>query len=240
MISAEEIMITASEKISHVIFDGKWTTELEWKPSSFNEIRQPQVAIRSAHHDEFIYLMIDVLQDRTLDLHSDRAMVCFDTLNDKSKIPNEDDYCFSVTTGSQNGVTINGGGISINKSFFKKIVNNNDFIAVGAISDENDRYEKIPHSSYEFKIPLEVIGRSDNYGFLVYITDTNRDHPIMWPEGITVEKPNRIPSPSEWGNLVSPDKSLPEFGMPLMIIVFSIVLISMFTKLRKSNLYILK
>ena len=222
-VSSEPVMISKSEKAEEIIFDGKWTFTTEWKPTSLNKISS-QTIIRSTHYENNIYLLIDVLEDESIDLYNDKATVCFDTTNNKSKIPDKDDYCFTSILGSSKGITLQGN-LQINeKDQFKEILNHEEFIAIGAVSDENDRYSKTPHASYEFRIPTDIVGRSDNYGFLVYVIDTNQNKPITWPEEIIIEK-DYLPNPSKWGNLISPDKSLPEFHsvMILFTILFGLL-----------------
>jgi len=219
-ISSEPVMISKTEKAEEIIFDGKWTFTTEWKPTSLNKISS-QTIIRSTHYENNIYLLIDVLEDEIIDLYNDKATVCFDTTNNKSEIPDGDDYCFTSILGSSKGITRQGNLEIDNKNQFKEISNHEGFIAIGAVSDENDRYSKTPHASYEFKIPTDIVGRSDNYGFLVYVTDTNQDEPIIWPEDIILESDGNIPKPSEWGNLISPDKSLPEFHS--IMILFTVL-----------------
>lgn len=232
---AEPVLITASGKVRDIEFDGKWTTETEWKPTSLNEINDPQTIIRSAHYEDYVYLMIDVPHDTSVNMHSDRAMVCFDTLNDKSENAQADDYCFQATVGSQNAVTLQGGSPILKNNGFKKISNHENLIAVGNVSDENDRYSDVPHASYEFKIPIEVIGRSDNYGFLVYVYDDNTKRVVTWP-AIELDN-NNIPPPAKWGDMISPDKSLPEFSSVYMIMVISILSVFVF---KFKNQFVLK
>ena len=40
---------------------------------------------------------------------SDSAIVCFDTKNDKTTIPQTDDYCFSTSLGRNSYFTYQGG-----------------------------------------------------------------------------------------------------------------------------------
>jgi len=232
---AEPIFITESNPIKDVIFDGKWTNYAEWKASSLFEIQDhPNLTyIRAAHNGEYIYIMIDPIWDKTIDKISDRSIICFDTNNDKSDIPKNDDYCFIATLGTSNGKTLQGGSPFILQDYFSKISNPEGFIAIGSASDENDRYEKITHTSYEFKIPTKFIGRSDNYGFFVYVYDSTSDTTATYPSLVIDDKRQKIPSPSVWGDLISPDKSLPEFGIPM--ILFSLGIISTIVLLAFKN-----
>ena len=121
-----------------------------------------------------------------------------------------------------------------NKSFsvrnFKKISNTEGFIGAGTKSDQNDKYSKIPHSSYEFKIPLNLFERSDVYGFYVLVFDASTNQYYSWPTNISPDGVFDIPSPNKWGELVSPDKSIPEFNFPLLVMIPSLFLVIYFTR----------
>ena len=91
---------------------------------------------------------------------------------------------------------------------FQKIPNPEDYIAIGNVSDENDRYSKIPHVSYEFRIPIDVLGRSDNYGFYMAVFEANSNVIYSWPTEVQQNRIFTIPSPSVWGEIISPDKSM--------------------------------
>ena len=62
----DPILITVSDTMNDVEFDGKWSFPSEWKASSINSMGD-QVMIRSAHQDNFVYIFIDVLADASLD-----------------------------------------------------------------------------------------------------------------------------------------------------------------------------
>ncbi|MGI0055912.1 MAG: hypothetical protein ACREAK_00905, partial [Nitrosarchaeum sp.] len=73
------IFITYSDTIESAIFDGRWTDRLEWKQSSWDKISTingDAVHIRSAHQGDFIYILLDVVDDRSINHLSDRAVVC--------------------------------------------------------------------------------------------------------------------------------------------------------------------
>ena len=235
----EPILISISSDLDQVIFDGKWTHWQEWKQSSYNHLKfddGTEIHLRTAHQENFLYVQINAESDIVINKGSDSAIVCFDTKNDKTIIPQIDDYCFSTSLGRNSYFTYQGGNISANNGFFKKITNNKDFVAVGTTSDQNDRYSKIPHASYEFRIPLDVIGRSDNYGFYISVFDAHTQNHYSWPYNIEKQSLLSITSPSKWGNLVSPDKSLPEFNFSILL-PFLIPLIIIFTIITKLNLF---
>jgi len=229
---AEPIMITQSPDRDRIIFDGIWTDGREWKSTSLDEIRTDQgiIYLRTAHQGNFVYVLLDVTIDTHLDKETDKAVICFDTTNDKTEFANSDDYCFIATLGKKTGSTLQGGS-SLDTNDFQNIQNPDGFIGMGGISDENDRYSKIPHASYEFRIPTDLIGRSDNYGYYVGIYDDFTKTTYSWPSEIVLDE-FKIPSPKLWGEIISPDKSLPEFDLPFLALVSSLVLILVITRIK--------
>ena len=227
VVFAESLLpITFSNSMDAVYFDGKWSFWEEWKSSSHEEIKVENFVIqfRIAHQDEFIYALVDFVNDYSFDRGADYAMLCFDTENEKSKIADKNDYCFMSILGRSNPITFQGGSPFGSQSNFEKITNSNDLIAIGGLSDENDRYSNRPHVSYEFKIPLEVLGRSNNYGFHLAVFDGKTNSKIIWPDNKIESNSISILQPAHWGNLVSPDKSLPEFSSMTFIFIFSLVI----------------
>jgi hypothetical protein len=228
----QSIFITYSGDMDRVVFDGKWTDELEWKQSSWDQISSSTgdtLHIRTAHQGDFIYILLDVVSEQSIDHISDKALVCIDGLNDKTVIPGADDYCFLAVLDGKQGFVYQGGYSLALNGYFKKILNSEGFIGIGGKSDQNDKYSKVPHTSFEFKIPLNLFGRSDVYGFYVLSYDASSDQHISWPDGIYPNNLLDIPSPNNWGTLVSPDKSIPEFDLPLLALVTSIILAIYFT-----------
>ena len=233
----DPILISISSNLDQVIFDGKWTNSNEWKQSSYNRLYfddGTEIHLRTAHQDNFIYVQINVASDMTINKGSDSAIVCFDTKNDKTIILQSDDYCFSTTLNGKESFTTQGNP-AIN-GFFSKIPNDKNFVAVGTASDRHDRYNKTPHASYEFRIPLDVLGRSDNYGFYISVFDAQTQTHYSWPYDIKKQSLSSISSPSKWGDLVSPDKSLPEFNFPILL-SFLIPLMVIFIIITKFNLF---
>jgi len=228
----EPILITKSSDLDQVTFDGIWTHTSEWKRSSENLIREDQGAIylRTAHQGNFVYVFLDVAIDTHMDKDADKSVICFDTANDKTEFADSNDYCFTATLGKKIGSTLQGDS-SRSTNNFQNIQNPEGFIGIGGISDENDRYSKIPHASYEFRIPTELIGRSDNYGYYVGIYDDFTNTTYSWPSEIVLDE-FKIPSPKLWGEIISPDKSLPEFDLPFLALVSSLVLILVITRIK--------
>ena len=167
---------------------------------------------------------------------SDSAIVCIDGSNDKEKIPNTSDYCFVATLGEKSSFTLQGGSpLGINGNF-RKIPNPRDFIGIASVSDQNDRYTTVPHASYEFRIPINLSGRSDVYGFYtsVYFGHANKFY--SFPSTSTPSSLFEIPPPATWGEIVSPDKSLPEFSWPTVLLLSGVLFVIYFTKMRSGHL----
>ena len=232
---SESIMISISPTMDQAIFDGKWTNFKEWKKSSLNTLTYDDgmvIQLRTAHQDNFVYVLADVVSDKTPDKGQDRAVICFDTGNEKSTIADENDYCFYASLSGKTQKILQGGSPIIVTSNFKQISSPEGYIGLGEVSDENDRYSKIPHATYEFRIPTDFIGRSNLYGFYLGVYDHNSKTVYNWPTDITVEHYRDIPSPDKWGEIISPDKSLPEFNLPLLILIPSLILIIYFTRFK--------
>ena len=233
IVHAQTIPITISSRMNNVTFDGKWSFTQEWKESSLTQMGESSnpIYLRTAHWQNYVYVMIDDVENTNFEKNSDRAIVCFDTNDDKSKIADMDDYCFISILNGKTFVLQGGSDLAANDNF-NKISIPSDFIAVGSISDEHDRYTNIPHPSYEFKIPTKLIGRSDHYGFYVSVYDATKSKSYTWPGN---ENSLKIPSPQTWGELFSPDKSLPEFPYPAIAFVLGILVIVYYTRFSRNN-----
>ena len=218
-IDEKNILITKSSSMKEVNFDGKWSFYKEWKQSSWNPIKSDGNIVfhlRTAHQGNFLYVLIDDISDTSTNIGFDKATVCIDSKNNKSEFLDNDDYCFIIQLEERNfiDVLLNKQdnfviqGDSHSKSF-KELEKIKEFVGIGTMSDKEDKYDAVPHTSYEFKIPIELIGRSDNYGFYVNVFDANSNIAYSWPDDIKLESLD-LPSPLLWGNLISPDKSLLE------------------------------
>jgi len=237
LVEAQIIPITISDTMDDVIFDGKWSFTQEWKASALEEIRTETgyIYVRTAHQDEFVYVMLDSVYDVTPN-NDDYAVVCFDSRINNSSKNNDAGYCFKINMNENQADTLLWNE---EKHEFEKINNNSNLVSIGAISDENDRYSPIPHPSYEFKIPLELLNRYDKYGFFVGVFNSNNNESYTWPENVDVDLSFELPPPQSWGLLVSPDKSLPEYDLPIMIFVFTITFMILISS-KKTNLSFLK
>ncbi len=234
IVYAQTIPITISSRMSNVIFDGKWSFLQEWKESSLTQIdgHDGAIYIRTAHWQNYVYVMIDAASITRFEKNSDRATVCFDTNDTKSMIANNNDYCFVAVLNGPAFVLQGGSPIALDGNF-KKISSPLGFIAIGGVSDNNDRYTTAPHPTYEFKIPTELIGRSNHYGFYVSVYDAKRNNAYSWPSSIP-ENPLTILSPQTWGELVSPDSSLPEFPYPAFIFISAVVVMLCYVSFNKN------
>lgn len=234
----EAIPITYSGTRDQVQFDGKWTFEYEWKESSLNQYSYENgnelVILRSAHQGNFVYILLDVVSDESLDIGLDKAIVCFDTKNDKTITAGYDDFCFMAILGQNTGTTYQGVQILNSQNAYKEIPNYDGFIGIGTSSDENDRYSGIHHATYEFKIPTDLIGRSSVYGFNFAVFDENTKKFYTYPDDIITN--NGFSSPADWGEIYSPDKSLPEFYLVPLVMVLAIVPVVLVTRIKKLTL----
>jgi len=236
LVYADQILTTYRDDGNQTIFDGKWTFLQEWKRTSYNTSYGDTFVVRTGHDHKNLYVLIDFTAQQKFSKHSDFGIVCIDSKDDRDNQPQKDDYCFIVTLGSRNPVTLQGGSsLEINNHYIR-ISNDPNLVAVGGISDENDRYSPIPHTTYEFKIPVEIFGASDRYGFFAgaYVANENKMH--SWPQDIKDDTIFHIPSDLYWGEMISPDKSLPEFPWPALALVSSVGLIIYLTRFR-ANLF---
>lgn len=221
---SDKILITLSDTMDQINFDGKWSFVTEWKRTGQDLFDDGNIVLRTAHQGDFIYVFIDNLSDITIDKKLDYAVICFDGKNEKSLLSDDNDYCF-MGTRDENGITYNGNSSLTFDDSFREIPNDIEFVAIGEKSDDNDRYSEVVHSSYEFKIPIKLIGRESSYGFYFSTYDSEQQKIFHWPESINSDKSYHIPSPSKWGELVSPDKSLPEFPLSISILIITMVVI---------------
>jgi hypothetical protein len=238
IVYAEEVLITYTPKLQDVKFDGAWSHTTEWKPSSLVMIKNNNTsfAYRVAHDYENLFVYVSATSDKSPSKSTDRAIVCIDGENNGGEKPDMNDYCFISIMGTDKIYTLQGGSYTGQNGFYKIIDNHTELIGVGAVSTEFDKYSKIPHSSYEFKIPIEIFGRSNIYGLYVGVFDSNTSNQYGWPQEARQEKYPFIPSPKLWGQMISPDKTIPEFGIPL-VMLFSTLIFLVFISKRKMSVF---
>ncbi len=210
--NGEEIAITITSGQLPVI-DGTGSYATEWKQSAEHVTSYPdgaRLALRSVHDRDNIYLLLDMITDTVINKNRDFGIVCFDTKNDGGDRSKDDDYCFLATQRSNASITYRGGGDFALNNYLNKIPNPNGAKAIAGVSNQFDRYTDIPHAMYEFKIPTEIITRSNVYGIYYAVYDADTGKVYSWPESTIATYPY-VPAPDQWGRLVSPDNSLPEF-----------------------------
>ena len=234
----EQIFTTLDHTADGIVYDGKFTFKTEWKPTSFDQIsvNDEIFVIRTGHDYENFVLMINYVSDTSIEKNSDKTIVCFDAGLEKSTKSDSNDYCFLLRMGSTSPITLQGGNNIPNKNFFKVIPNHPDLLGAATNSDMNDRYSKISHSTYEYKIPLEIFGKSDIYGFYVGVYDDKTKKWQSWPKDSIPEKYPFIPSPNVWGELISPDKSIPEFEYVLLVIIPAFTVLVIVSRIKSGNI----
>ena len=229
--ATDQIFITKSFDLDKVIFDGKWTFYTEWKKSSWNPLTYDNgttiIDLRTAHQGNFIYVFVDDVKTTQWSSGKDKATICFDTNDSKNTVADASDYCFQTVLSGTEPITLQGDSTS--PGSFKTIPNPDGFIGVASISDANDRYTDVPHPGYEFRIPTDTIGRSADYGFYVSVYHSQSNKTYSWPQDISTSA-SEIPSPNKWGELISPDKSLPEFPVPAITLLGSIIVVIYFSR----------
>lgn len=228
----DPVPITFSGTINQTKFDGRWSFETEWKQTSLNnnyfDNGNVLVILRTAHQENYVYVFIDMINDEIINKGSDRAVVCFDGGNEKKPSPDENDYCFETVLESGMGYTYRGDPSSTS---FRQIDNHPEFVGLSSVSDENDRYSNVPHPGYEFRIPTNLIGRESVYGFYFEVYDDNAKKLYTYPQNQT----SMMRIPASWGEIYSPDKSLPEFSIPLLMLLPIFGLIIFLTKNYTNN-----
>ena len=199
-----QIFSTLSNTMSNVSFDGKWSFGQEWKESTLNQFGNDAfpMILRIAHFDDFLYVHVNNLFDLTNNKSADRTIVCLSPIHSN---PENDYFCFVASRGINSGHTLEGNAQSYFDGNLKLISNPPNFIGIGGTSSVGDRYLITPHAAYEFKIPLDFVGKSNDYRFLVKTVDG--DNVYTFPENL-MNSPNGIPSMDYWGILSSKDKTM--------------------------------
>lgn len=222
--SDNQIFTTVRAGSDNIVWDGKWTFLQEWKTTSLNQY--DDLIVRTGHDYNNLYVLLDYNSPTKLTKNSDSGIICINANITGEQNLNENDQCFIITLGSNHPITLKGGSELASNDYLEKVPSDPDLIAVGGISDFNDRYSNIPHMSYEFKIPIKVIGKTDSYRFFAGVYDSADNKFYSWPNNHAANIWPYVPASENWGELVSPDKSLPEFPIPVigMIISFSILI----------------
>lgn len=231
-LESDPIFITLSGSMNQIVFDGKWSFVNEWKESTLTTLNYDdgtQIQLRTSHQDNFIYVLVDFVTDTQMNKGSDSATICFE--KESKENSTNDPYCFvSILDGRSFVLEKN----SIEKYNFMVTHDIPEFIANSTSSDQNDRYSPTPHATYEFRIPTDLVGRSDMYKFYMGAFDTHHNKMYTWPQDISINSSLTIPDAIQWGEIISPDKSLPEFPLPvLLLLTGSVFAIYLTRKTRK-------
>ncbi|MEM2760586.1 MAG: hypothetical protein QXU32_02720 [Nitrososphaerales archaeon] len=216
--------------------DGAWTTEFEWVAAKgwyIHYDNSGEMILKTTHDTEYIYVLLELISDEVRN-DKDMALICFDTKADGGDAPQEDDYCFIVY---MSGTTLVERGNSVD---YDEIPITDGIIMKGGMSADKSPYYVEPHTSFEFRIPVDIIGPSERYGFYALvlnadtgsISDEDQEEPHVvptcgiqydWPgeygEQGLISDPNCLRAPpSKWGTLVSPTGTIPEFPMPVIVL----------------------
>ncbi|MFQ5970305.1 MAG: hypothetical protein ACE5J2_07425 [Nitrososphaerales archaeon] len=218
------------------VIDGKWSVVGEWGMSTerlFVYEDEARIAIRLAHERENIYVLLDMVSDTSVDRGTDKAVICFDTeLNGGDKF-DIDDYCFMAVLDGSFTTYSGGGGIDA----LSPIASPPHAEMKAGVSDVFDRYSRIPHLAYELKVPIESLKRTDVLGFYAAVFDSSTKTTYSWPISLSHGDDVEIKGPSEWGKLISPDKSIPEFPTGISFITGLILLSIIFITRGKLKLW---
>lgn len=220
---AEEPILVLESNAIHDL-DGKWTFVSEWKESAYTGLSYDnggKLILRTSHDRNYIHILVDNLGDTFPNKGEDRTTIC---LNSKNKNPEKDNYCFIVTLGRNNPIVLQESSPYTIKSNFKRIFKT-EFKGMSDVT-VTDRYSVVPHVTYEFKIPVDLVGRSNEYQFYVAVYESQNNYILTWPKYTTLKNNFDIPPTSNWGTMISPDSSLPEFHssyfvffLPFLIII---------------------
>ncbi len=155
-------------------------------------------------------------------------------MNSKNENPEQKDYCFIVTLSRKNTIVLEESLSYTVKPEFKRIFQTG-FEGMGDVT-KADRHSNIPHNTFEFKIPVDLVGKSNEYQFYVSVYDANHNYILTWPKNITLKNNFEIPSTSSWGVMISPDKSLPEFHFIYLVFFAPALMIILLRTQRYSKL----
>jgi hypothetical protein len=204
------------------MIDGTRDYSNEWQRPGFT--RSPEgtnqnLVIRSEHDREFMYFLLEDRSDKTNDGADDRGIICLDNPPRETPSPGDEDICIFVTkTGVITAVKGSDDGSANN---FVEVPT--ELKARGGMTDG--------FTTYEFKIPIDFVGRYSEYGFLTASVDISSQTMTMFPDrGYS----DNIPPQNLWATMQSLDKTIPEFPYP--ILVGSIGLTLVITYVRRSRL----
>lgn len=224
----EPIIITEAKPIQ--VIDGKWGFTSEWKESEYIGLSYDnggKLVLRILHDRDYIYVLVDNLGDTFPNNGEDRATIC---LNSKNENIEKNDYCFIVTLNRKNSIVLEENPLHTTNSKFKRIFKT-EFEGMGDVT-VTDRHSVVSHVTYEFKIPVDLVGRSNEYQFYVAVYEAQNNYTLTWPKYITLKNNFDIPPTSSWGTMISPDKSLPEFPLSISILVITMIVIIAISRIK--------
>jgi hypothetical protein len=229
---------TLIESSDAPILDGVWTEPDEWSnavETFVNYTDGSRLVVRTLHDENSVFILLEMPDDHLVDGH---ALVCFDTLHDGGYNLEPDDYCFAL---GGNAREYRGDGYS--KVGQQRDLVGGVVIERGLSGSNSPYYEVQNHVTYEYKIPLDYIGRSAEYGFWVTFDSpgevVDKAAKYYWPESARGSY-FKVAPPREWGLLVvstvapgtTADGTVPEFPASVMAGVAAIGLAILFARKR--------
>ncbi|MCW4032294.1 MAG: hypothetical protein NWF08_02760 [Candidatus Bathyarchaeota archaeon] len=211
VVAQQDYTIICNEMDTTIVFDGKWTTNEEWKDGTpisirFNPTAQEAGLINNGtvhclikHNGENLYTLIDAVSstDPLGNLTSggwDFYGVCIDFNNEKSEYPMKDDLIISITWWLQNGSywIMNGFG-SVTEPGWDTVNARKDPVYLKH-SISSSPFSETPHVVCELAIPLEDM--SDEIGFAVVAINFPKKTINTWPDNFVDG------SPKTWGTVI--------------------------------------
>lgn len=220
-------IISSNVSTNTVIVDGKWSSPQEWEDATqityyyANNKEIKDFIIHLKHDSRNIYLLLDVVADRyTKDSNGDirMARIVFDSLNDKTEKPHNDDYYFSTfpsvyTEKPEQAISYlyiyNGNGTGWDNIYDEYERKGNRLGVESAISYDTtyNPYSKFFHTIYEFAIPLKIFGNNSQLGFGAYAVNWGNSQPLQLNFSLTEN--SNSGDPSTWANIQFKSKYAP-------------------------------
>jgi hypothetical protein len=213
VVAQQDYTIICNEIDTTIVFDGKWTTDEEWKdgiplPMRFNPtevalaaglINNGTVHCLIKHDGENLFALIDAVSS-TDPLGNftgggwDFYGVCIDYNNEKSEYPMKDDLIISITWMLQNGSywIMNGFGSTTEPGWDMANARKDPVYLKHSISPSP--FSEKPHVVCELAIPLEDM--SDEIGFAVIAINFPKKTINAWPDNFVDS------SPKIWGTVI--------------------------------------
>lgn len=202
--------------------DGIWTNGGEWQDASETLMKDDESGymayLRTMHNKSHIFVLIDFVSDQS-DNVNDRGSVGIGGVDDEYD-PTSDDFWFTSKPAVYQGT--GEGGLEF-RSAWEEIATF-PLVHVGeGFNGQNNPYEVENHKIYEFAISVDLIQPRNEYRFYASVQDKDSRVIIRWPSDVT-EAPyldtlgeHHPHTPTEWGAIISVDKSIPEFPQAFLI-----------------------